>query len=759
MAFDWTKLPLSGWIWTGEDNAALNPEPQIVFFRKTMVLEELPEAFTAKVSADSRYKLYVNGKLAEVGPEKGDAKVWFYETVDLLPYLVLGENVITAIVLRYPLTDRKGNHSIWRTERPGFYFYASPELLADSTWKFKHAGHVQILSENPYFAPLQIFENAAGAPWTAGWTTAGYDDSDWAAAVPYLDMQMPKAVSPGNLLPRPIPSLFRKEQRFTGVVTVREGAAAGWDELLRADKAVTVPAHSREIVEITAGELTTGYFSLGIAGGTGAKVHILYSEAYALPPKTPGAWGPEGQSVKKDREDHVNGQLYGYADDYTVSGHGTEAAPEIYEPFWFRTFRFVRLEVETAGEPLTLSHLKYTETGYPLEVKTWGETSDESLKAVWDISLRTLRRCMHESYEDCPFYEQLQYIMDSRSQMLFTYQVAADDRLARKCLDDFKRSARYDGLLNCSYPSYGPNVIPGFSIYYILMLYDHMMYFGDKELLRYHMPTVDGILEYFRRTLDDRGLVAKNGGHNGRARYWSFIDWVNEWDTGVPNATNQGPITMESLLYVYGLQTAAKLTKYLGREDTAEEYLARAAAVQAAVNTHCIGKNGLYQDGPGFEEYSQHCQVFAVLTDTCSPEEGRRLMEEILEHEYPKCSVAMAYYMFRALEKTGLYERTEKLWDIWREMVENNLTTCVESKEAAGDGRSDCHAWGSLILYELPAVVLGVQPAAPGYAEIRVSPRAGYFSHAEGEVITPRGLVKVHWKKKADGELDLNWSL
>ena len=98
--------------------------------------------------------------------------------------------------------------------------------------------------------------------------------------------------------------------------------------------------------------------------------------------------------------------------------------------------------------------------------------------------------------------------MDSRSQILYTYMVAADDRLARKCMDDFRRSQRYDGLLNCSYPCYGPNVIPGFSIYYILMLYDHMMYFGDREFLRQHMGTVDGILEYFRRNLIREGWQA-----------------------------------------------------------------------------------------------------------------------------------------------------------------------------------------------------------------------------------------------------------
>ena len=141
-------------------------------------------------------------------------------------------------------------------------------------------------------------------------------------------------------------------------------------------------------------------------------------------------------------------------------------------------------------------------------------TSDNTLADIWDISERTLRRCMHESYEDCPFYEQLQYIMDARQQILYTYAVSADDRLARKCLDDLKRSQRYDGLLNCCYPNCNPNVIPGFSIYYILMVYDHMMYFGDKKMIEEHMPAIHQILNFFDRNLTPQGYVGKIGGMN-----------------------------------------------------------------------------------------------------------------------------------------------------------------------------------------------------------------------------------------------------
>ena len=118
-------------------------------------------------------------------------------------------------------------------------------------------------------------------------------------------------------------------------------------------------------------------------------------------------------------------------------------------------------------------------------------------------------------------------------------------------------------------------------------------------------------------------------------------------------------------------------------------------------------------------------------------------------------TVAMSFYLFRALEKTGLYEYTDQYWNIWRKMLKNNCTTCVEAESYA---RSECHGWGALALYELPCTILGVRPAAPGFGKVRIAPVPGYLTSASGEVKTPRGVVKVSWEKKEKG-LCLDYSL
>lgn len=736
----------NGWMWLPGWESHQDTEPKFVYFRGRLVLNQLPPSLILKITADSRYKLYVNGQFAEMGPSRGNRDIWYVDSVELGPYLRSGENVLAVVVLRYPDAHWQGNCGIFRTPTPGLYA-SCPEGVA---WKCAPVDSVSIRKENPWFAPLMIYEQAAGKAETAGWMAPGFDDSGWALPR-YYGAELTEILKPEKLVPRTIPFLYRRDGQFLRACGRQRSAA--WDAFL-AGSPIRIPANTTVSVELDAGELMTGYLRLRIAGGADAKITILQSECYAgeiVPHADPYKAMPR----KGNRTDDSL-TLYGYADTYLAAGYGTGEQPEVYEPFWFRTFRFVRLTVETKAVPLELLAFDYAETGYPLDIKTRVEVSDGSMAGIWDISERSLRRCMHETYEDCPFYEQLQYAMDTRSQILYTYAVSGDPRLAIQAMDAFSHAALPNGMINCSYPNFETNVIPGFSVYYIGMVYDYMMYFGNREQIAKYLPTIEGILAFFHSHLDDHGLVGKIGDRNGSGQYWSFIDWAPEWDdtTGMPPCGAQGSLTMESLLYILGLQYAAEILAYLEQPDKAALYRSRATQVQSAVNRYCVGKNGMYQDGPGVESYSQHCQVFAVLTGTVSAERGRDLLEETLLHPetYAQCSIAMQFYLFRALEACGLYRYTARLWDIWREMIANNLTTCAEDSIMS---RSDCHAWGSLALYELPSVILGVRPGKPGYEEILVAPGTETVDWARGTAITPKGPVRVSWEKQPDGTVEI----
>ena len=70
----------------------------VFYFRKSIDLPAKPASFIINVSADNRYKLYVNGTLVSLGPARGDTYYWNYEKVDLAQYLKQGKNTVSAIV-------------------------------------------------------------------------------------------------------------------------------------------------------------------------------------------------------------------------------------------------------------------------------------------------------------------------------------------------------------------------------------------------------------------------------------------------------------------------------------------------------------------------------------------------------------------------------------------------------------------------------------------------------------------------------------
>ncbi|MFW2845273.1 alpha-L-rhamnosidase C-terminal domain-containing protein [Lactiplantibacillus plantarum] len=761
-----SKRQNAAWIWTQDWSSKDQQVARLVCFRKRIQINEHVEKASLKVTADSRYKLFINSKFVQVGPLKGNRQKWYYDQIDITKYLHLGSNTIAIQVLRYPAIHLAGNYSVTRTEMPGLYLNGYIQTVnnvmtiqTDETWKSFNDRQFEIVSEASDFAPMQIYEKRRGEPLLKYWLDADISCEGWHSVRVISNQQVPMILQPQNLYKRTVPFMERRLSHFSTVKKIVNSnqSSDSWRDLLVDDQPLTIGAHQHTIVEISAGSEQTGYLRLNFNHGAGTQVKIIQSEAYALSQTTVvnGLTIP----IKKDREDEVHGHLEGFFDTYFISGYGTTTHPEKYRPFWFRTFRFIRLEIVTNEQPVTISQFDYESTMYPLVVKSAVKTSDTSLSDIWQLSERTLSHCMHETYEDCPYYEQQQYLMDTRAQILYTYAIAADDRLARKAIDDFKCSQNKDGTLNASAPNYEENIIPTFAVYYIWMLYDHMMYFDDQQLLKDNLQTVENILAYFQHHQTQYGYLDNLGGLNGVSRYWSFIDWTEQWNstTGVPTAVKSGPVTLESLLYLYGLQAAIKIVQHLGFNQLAEEYAKQALELKHAIRKYCLSNSGMIQDGPGLEQYSQHAQVFGVLTGVLTESEGKTNLLQTIKYrkKYAQCSVAMSFYLFAALKKVGLYAESNQYWDIWRRMLANNCTTSVEAE--AGE-RSECHAWGALALYELPTTILGVAPASPGYRTMTIKPTPGYLTWASGHVQTPVGLVKVDWKLVND-HIELNYEI
>lgn len=356
----------------------------------------------------------------------------------------------------------------------------------------------------------------------------------------------------------------------------------------------------------------------------------------------------------------------------------------------------------------------------------------------------------------------LRYSGDSRSVGLFHYLLSGDDRLMRQAINNFAASITPEGLTQSRFPSHVPQIIAGFSLFWILQIYDHHLYFGDTAYSKSFVPKIDGVLDFFDRHIDELGLVSGIS-----EDVWQYVDWVTSWhatddhpDKGVPRSGRKSNRhTFLSMFYAYVLKHAAGLLREVGRPGNANEYESRAESLVKAIKRHCY-------DGQFFTDstadiasdeeyaYSQHCQVFAVLCGAVDPSDSPRLLREAFDtqkpkHAFSKCSYVMMFYALRAFSSAGdeVYESFyPQVWDPWKKMLANNLTTWEEDDVRQ---RSDCHAWGSVPIYEFMTEVAGIKPLAPGWKKVLFKPRLGLSEELEeAKVALGKGNVAtVCWKK------------
>lgn len=209
-----------------------------------------------------------------------------------------------------------------------------------------------------------------------------------------------------NLRPRPIPM---PESTSTVVKTVRACDSTvdlnRWTAFFAKNSSLALPASSSHTLEVQADVHSTAFlrWAFKIVKSTShIRLKVTYSEGYEAEPRL----YPFFRS-KADRRDTRFGYIVGPYDEATLNLPNTESV--VYEPFWFRTFRLLRIEITVGPGPIELVPFYVTRVNYPQAIKaSWKEPCDAYNEKIWDVSIRTMRNCMFDGYSDCPFYEQLQ---------------------------------------------------------------------------------------------------------------------------------------------------------------------------------------------------------------------------------------------------------------------------------------------------------------------------------------------------------------
>lgn len=741
-AMEWT----AHWIWgPGPGKWSLGSRPPtgdsyaVLCFRRTFDLADAAGSrLVLHVSADSRYRLFVNGHCVGRGPARSDLRNYVFETYDVSAHLRRGRNVLAAQVVSYgnhgPLAemhDDQGGLLVQGTLRTA----AGHEVCFDTgdAWRCRrdeayaprYCYPHEVIGGAFWVNPFDVFDGARH-PW--GWEQPDYDDADWPGVLvlpPALGREQPghqrnrwrmtpreialmaeTPVAPQDVLPGPRADELRK--------LLASGNAA----------MLTVAPRSTLDLTIYLGRYFTGYPTLTTAGGAGASVELVYAEALSE------------QTRKARRDDLSRGtvELHNPSDIIRPGGGN-----ETWEPIWIRCARFVRVRVTTADAPLVIRNLAFRFASYPFRQQARFESSDPELAAIWDVSWHTALCCAHEHYEDCPFYEQLQYVSDTRLQMFISYCVAGDDSLAREALRAFHRSQLHDGMIQSRYPSNLQQVINTFGLFYVMVIEDHWQHHADAAFIRPLVHSADAVLRWFEPHLGVDGILRRLPG-------WTFVDWNAAFPNGCPPDGLTGPLAAVSLMFVVALEAAARLHEAVGSAAQAAAWRRLAESVRQGVRrTTWNEREGLYADAPGSHRLSQHTNIWAILAGAATEEQSQRIMKRLLDDPaLVRSSYIHDYYLFQALLKVGATDRLGDMLARWREMVRFGFSTTPEHDEPV---RSDCHAWSAWPMFEMLRVILGVRPTAPAYASVLIAPTpiAG-LTHARGSVPTPRGDIRVAWQ-------------
>jgi len=322
-------------------------------------------------------------------------------------------------------------------------------------------------------------------------------------------------------------------------------------------------------------------------------------------------------------------------------------------------------QIMTEGDVEVESH--YYETGYPLS----GFKPETPLEAA---AFETLQACSHETFMDCPYYEQLMYIGDARIEALCFYSITDDHRLPEKAIRMLSLSQNGEGMILSRYPAKDEQIIPSFMLIYLLMIHDYWRFHGKNDFFKEILPSAEKVADYLIANLRD-GLLYLPG--------WNFIDWTKEWSNGVPPCKDTNCIL--NWMLVYALRKMAEM-------DGSRDCKAVADTVEKAIfQAYFIPEEKIFADDMEKKHFSEHAQVVALLASPDAPV-GDALRREGLA----ECGICYSFYYLEACRLHGLDDLYAKRMAKYEGLLKEGLTTLPEEFD---NPRSDCHAWSSHILY------------------------------------------------------------
>lgn len=310
-------------------------------------------------------------------------------------------------------------------------------------------------------------------------------------------------------------------------------------------------------------------------------------------------------------------------------------------------------------------------------------------KDVYDVSVRTLRLCMHEHYEDCPWREQALYILDSRNQMKCGYYAFEETDYQRANLLYMLNGIDENGMFNLTFPCNNNNAIPSFSTIYPVSVFEYVDYTGDVSILEETMPAIENMLKFLAGRIDETGLIANP------ENYWNFYEWVEESQSCKPNEHD----LLLNCFYLYAYKHFKKLTELKPSEFIFDEEKLKENIVKNLwVKEKYLFKARLEKDC----EYTQLCNAMALLCGLGN----EQTLQQVKECKgLTKATLSMQCFVYDALleadenNKKFVLEDIKKTYSYMLNQGATSFWETIDGNKAFDYAGSLCHGWSALPAY------------------------------------------------------------
>lgn len=657
------------------------PENTWLCFRKAFTLKEAPRTAMARIAADTRYRLWINGIMVlregglKRGPHPGGS---YYDELDIGPFLKKGANIVAVLVWHF---GRDGfAHA--SSGRAGLLFECRAGDLAlgsDGTWKT--TTHPACYLPGGSGSNFRLAEPNTGfdARRDPGdWTALSFNDSGWRGAV---EAGAPPVRPWGPLTVRPIP-FFRESGLMSYRAVERVSARGAGRELVKC----ALPYNAQ----------VTPYFK--IRARSGLKVHI-HTGNYTLG----GARTVRAEYITRDG-------IQEYECPGWMNGH------EVYYDL---------------PEGSELLEARYRESGYDTDITGHFECDDPFYARLWNKAARTVYLCMRDNFMESPDRERAQWWGDAVIHIAQVFY-ALDTRshlLARKAILELAAWQRADGVLYSPVPAGNWHIelplhsLPPISIY---GFWNYYLSTGDRDTVTRAYPHAKRYISLWRTGPD--GLVVRRTGG------WDWNDWGANIDREV----------LANAWYVLALRGLRHLAAATGHDTDTPEYDRLISSIERRFDA-AFWKDGAYRSPGYRGDTDDRANALAVLAGLVPRERYEKLRRVLNEkrHASPYMEKYVLEALFAMGYAEDALARMKSRYAKMVESLLSTLWEGWEIGSIEFGGGTNNHAWSGGGLVLLSRYAAGVFPLTPGYGEFAVEPHEGPLARVRVRVPTVRGIIEV----------------